>query len=449
MEEKKNLIKLNLNYNLEKIPKTTGVYFFLDVNLNPIYIGKANSLRERINQHLKDKENPKEIAIIKNSFYLKWQEVENEFEALLLEARLVHSLQPKYNSELKDDKSALYIVITKESYPKVQLTRKNDLGNIKVRLVFGPFTNSLSARNLLRQVRKLIPFCSEKNISKKPCFYSQINLCNPCPNKIEGLINKDEKEELRRKYLRNIKRIEFLLKGNGKKLSRQMQKEMFLYAREEKFEKASFVRDRLLALEALFRRRFFNENDLMNPNYLAFLYEKENRELQNMFEKSYEKPLNLISRIECYDISNLNFAEATASMVTFQKGVALKHEYRRFRIKGERRFDPEMLLEVLMRRFKHTEWILPDLLLIDGGTPQILKVYPKLKEKYPNLPLVVGIAKKPDRLFLAENLKLVRLSPDSLALHYLQRVRDEAHRFAKKYHLILRTNAFTKSLALL
>jgi excinuclease ABC subunit C len=142
-----------------------------------------------------------------------------------------------------------------------------------------------------------------------------------------------------------------------------------------------------------------------------------------------------LERVECYDVSNLNFKEATASMVVFNKAEAQPENYRRFKIKNRRVFDPEMLLEVLQRRFKHPEWPTPDLIVIDGGSPQILKIVPKIKN--PKTPMIIGLAKKPDRIILPSLSTLV-LKPDSLALNYLQKMRDEAHRFAKKYHLYLR-----------
>ena len=127
-------------------------------------------------------------------------------------------------------------------------------------------------------------------------------------------------------------------------------------------------------------------------------------------------------------------------MVVSVDGIPVNGEYRRFKIKGRRIFDPEMLLEVLSRRMKHSEWPMPDLFVLDGGTPQLCMVYPQLKKLYPHLPRMIGIAKRPDRIIRADTLTELPLKRDSLSLHIIERLRDEAHRFAKKYHTLLRKN---------
>jgi excinuclease ABC subunit C len=208
--------------------------------------------------------------------------------------------------------------------------------------------------------------------------------------------------------------------------------------KKEKFEQAQLLRDQINALQKLFQSQLINPDRIADPNYLEFLRAEETRELQTVIENGCRVSLAQLKRIEGYDISNLNFSDATASMVVFENGLPQKAEYRRFKIKGERRFDPEMLLEVLKRRLRHLEWPAPDLIVIDGGTPQILKVYPQLKVQYPQLCPVIGLAKNPDRVFCSQTWQYLSLKKDSLALHYLERLRDEAHRFAKKYHQHIR-----------
>jgi excinuclease ABC subunit C len=425
----------------KQIPEKTGVYFFLDSRKQPIYIGKALNIRDRLKQHVANFDDPKERAIVSHTGYIKWQETLSEFEALVLEANLVWHIQPMYNAELKDDKSPIYLVVTKEKFSKLYPVRKSNLTGTE-RFVFGPLTSARVARHILRILRHIYPFCTEKNISTKPCFYHHLGLCNPCPNEVtmlesrvrsqESGVKSQEIKKLKIKYQANIRNLMKILQGNGRKLLTQISKEMERESDAENFEEARILRDRIYYLERLFRGEMYTQDELIDPAFAEQERKKETKELEQALG------VNNIHRVECYDISNLNFDAATASMVVFKDGEPAKGEYRRFKIKGRRRFDPEMLLEVLRRRFKHAEWPLPELLVLDGGTPQVLSVYPALRVEYPAMPPLIGIAKGPDRLLLAKELKYLHLPYDSRALHYIQRLRDEAHRFAKKYHLVLR-----------
>ncbi len=142
--------------------------------------------------------------------------------------------------------------------------------------------------------------------------------------------------------------------------------------------------------------------------------------------------------MECYDISNLSQKEATASMVVFTDGLADKSQYRKFRIKDKKlQSDFDMLEEVIKRRFNN-DWDRPDLLVVDGGRPQVRRVSQVLRELHITIPLI-GIAKHPDRLVISvENLPIVRPPVHSLGFGMVRAIRDESHRFAKKYHLLLR-----------
>ena len=196
------------------------------------------------------------------------------------------------------------------------------------------------------------------------------------------------------------------------------------------------MRNKLYYLESLFSQRLILDERLSDPDFVSELRHSENEALR--------KALNLkkLERVECYDISTLSFKNSTASMVVFEGGNALKSEYKRFKLKAKKTFDPQMLVEVLDRRMQHSDWPMPDLIVIDGGTPQILSIMSLFRQKYPQCPAVIGIAKAPDRILDASTMKYLDLKTDSLALHYVQRVRDEAHRFAKKYHLLLRSKNF-------
>lgn len=420
---------------LSDIPVSTGVYLFLDSHKKPIYIGKAGNLRMRVRQHLENKIDLKERSIAAHSVYLEWRETRSEFEALLLEAQLVLKHQPTYNVELKDDKSYLYIVVIKETYPKVLLARKRDIEvNIKkYTYIFGPISSVRLARFLISRLRRISPFCAERHIGKKPCFYSHVGLCNPCPNSIEVLLDETEKLKQQRTYRKNIRRVIKILKGGGRELVEELTREMRVFSKEEKYEQATMSRDRLHSLEELFSVPIIRDGILVESPHLSGVRARQESEaLRELLQ------LPQLSRIECYDVSTFQFKNSTASMVVFENGIPVKGEYRRFKIKTSKKFDPDMLLGVLHRRMQRHEWKRSDLIVIDGGAPQLLAIYLQLKEEYTDLPEVISIAKHPDRILVARIMRYLNLPKNSPALFYVARMRDEAHRFARNYHILLR-----------
>ena len=412
------------------LPLRTGVYLFLNHQKKPIYIGKAANLRNRIKHYFQGTALKKEKLIGQKAIYLEYREANSEFEALILEANLIRQHQPIYNVVLKDDKSSLYLTITKANYPKVRLLRKTELDHHKY--VFGPLPSVRFGRLIVRKLRRIVPFCTEKQLGIRPCFYTSLGLCHPCPNEIEATSDKLKKQGLNKQYQGNIKRLTQILKGQGTKVIKQLKETMREYSKDEQYEEAADLRDRIFYLERLFQGRLILDDRMLEADYLQSLRLEEHQALQKVLK------LPKLDRIECYDVSNYAFKEATASMVVFQKGIPDTDQYRRFGIKTRERFDPTMLTEVILRRLRHLDWQKPELMVIDGGTPQLFSVYPALLKKYQALPKIIGLVKNPDRVVLAESMSILPLPTDSLALHYLQRIRDEAHRFAKKYHLLLR-----------
>jgi len=439
LSDKMALVKKQTVDLFDKLPALPGVYEFLNAGQVPIYIGKAVNLKRRIKQHFSNRLDPKEKLISSQTVFIRVHKTELELEALLLEANLIRRYQPKYNLVLLDDKSRLYIVITKETYPKVRLMRQKDLQSEKrFKFVFGPLASVNLAKQLLRKIRQAIPFCTEKKMGSKPCFYSQIGLCSPCPNDIN--IQPDEiKKTLTKQYQNNIRRLIHLLQGKGEKILAEFKKELEDFAKEERYEEAAVLRNRFYYLQALFYKQFAYADFDDDPNYLHNLREKQVESLQSLLK------LPKLKQVECYDLSNLNFKEATASMVVFVDAEPRPDQYRRFKIRGRARFDPEMMLEIIRRRFNHRDWPKPDLIVIDGGMPQLLMLHQALG-RIKTLPLIVGLAKNPDRLVLLKDKTVINFKEAPQALTFLQRMRDEAHRFAKKYHLLLRRKALSKML---
>ena len=417
---------------LRKIPASTGIYLFKKGE-EYLYIGKAKNLRARIKTHkLQAKVNKKEALIFNQASKVEWITTDSEFNAILLEAKLIREKQPKYNVRWRDDKSHLYIKITKaDDYPKVFLSRKENDGQS---LYFGPFLLSKVAYEILRLVRQIVPFCTQKKISKRPCFYSKINLCQPCPSYIESLDDKNIRKRLKKKYQENIKKVIKILSGNSSYLLKQYEKILKSLIEKQKYEEAIVVRNRYLKLRKLILEKSFNLAEEEEKSSWKKTEEKIRKILGNFFNLRKKR----ILRIEGFDISNFSFKEAVGAMVIFFEGSEKKDQYRRFRIKNSNlKDDFSMLVEVLRRRLSNKSWGKPDLLLIDGGKPQLLAIWKSLSQMI-NVP-ILGIAKEPDRLIVGRppfeeilNKEVEEILP------FFQKIRDEAHRFAKKYHQYLR-----------
>ena len=420
---------------IKKIPETPGVYIFLK-GKDALYIGKAINLRSRLSSYLITNIGPKTASMIRESDNLSYIKVSSELEALLLEAALIRGKQPVYNTVSKDDKHPLYIKITKEDYPRVITARKSDIKK-GAKTSFGPFPSSNNVRSVVKMLRRIIPF-SDHKLGKKPCIYSQIGLCNPCPSQIEGsgYANKDE---LRGLYKKNIRMLTSILSGRSKAVIASLYKEMKVYSQKLKYERAAEIKSKIERLEYITQPITPASSFIENPNLAEDIYELESSELRKLLSK-YIGHLPKLKRIECYDVAHLAGTKQTASMVTFIGGEPEKHLYRHFRIKSTKKADDiTSLSEVAKRRHKALgSWGRPDLILVDGGKAQVA-VFKEIFSK-DGIP-VVGLAKRLETLIIPfpkgvmANFAQVRVRPP--ALNLVQRIRDEAHRFARRYHHLL------------
>lgn len=410
---------------IEHLPSTIGIYLFKkDREIN--YIGKSINIKTRVSSHLENaKLDNKERLIIHNSNTIETITTESEFKALILEAKLIRELQPKYNSIWKDDKSPLYIRITvKDEFPKVVITRKE---TDKQSLYFGPFSSVRMVEKIINDIRRITSFCTQKKISKKACFYSKIGLCNPCPNEIKNI---NEKKQ----YKKNINQVISILNGNVKKIINDLNKRLNVLIKNSNYERAIIIRNKIFRFDQLLHLKddsSFTINNIEN-----------NLEEMRVILKKYFSQLIKLDRIEAYDISNLGLNQAVGSMVVMKNSQIDRGEYRRFKIKQKGlRSDFDRLKEVIKRRLKQ-DWPVPDLMIIDGGRPQIKTIIKVFQENQINIPLL-GIAKNPDRVIVGvEELPNLFLKNDSQVLNIIRRLRDESHRFARKYHLFLRSKDF-------
>lgn len=419
----------------KNIPNTPGIYLFLK-NQKPIYIGKAANLKKRLASYFFRNKSDKISQLLKEATRLKWLETESEIDALIKEAELIKKYLPKYNIVMRDDKNYFYVAFTREKFPKIYIThRPRQALNVKGQTLefIGPFTSGADLKIVLKLLRKIFPYCTCKKPHKRPCLNYQIGRCPGCC----CLINYSS-SECPAVYKENVKNIMAILMGHKQNIIKNLNARMKNAVEEEKFENAAKVRDQIFGLKNIFEHRQYINYPLRYRGISSWGKIKNNL-------KDLLKTVKNISRVEGYDISNISGKEATGSMVVFIDGKPAKNEYRKFKIKTVRQIsDVDMLKEVIGRRIRHTEWHVPDLMLVDGGRPQLNAAILQLTTNNPRLTTIVAaLAKKEEELYLENRQKTIKLSslPQETAF-FFQRVRDESHRFAKSYHHKLRTLKF-------
>lgn len=385
-----------------------------------LYVGKAVNLRRRVSSYFErphDYRISKMVSLIRS---IETKKTDTAIEALILESKLIKKFLPPYNVLEKDDKSFLYVEITKEKFPRVLITRGKDLKTpgrgLKIAKQFGPFTSSSSLKEALKILRKIFPWSTHtpeslmssalhdtryKLHAKRACFEYELGLC---PGTCIGEITSVE-------YKKNIARLVMFFEGKKEAIIRSLEKEMTALSKKREFEKAEKLKRQVFALNHI------HEVALIKEDYL-----------------DGDAPVAKI-RIEGYDISNISGTSAVGSMVVFVDGKPAKDQYKKFKIKTlQTPNDVGMLKEVIERRLGHAnDWPLPDIMLIDGGAPQVNAALDVLEGHSLRL-RVLGLAKGPQR----KNNDVIGILPKDLDLKTLVRVRDEAHRFAVSYHRKLR-----------
>lgn len=415
-------------------PTTPGVYLMKDDLGRVIYVGKAVNLRSRAGSYFtlaaeQDRRTADLIPEIKDIDYLS---TDSEVDALLLEARLIKDIQPRFNSELKDDKTFPYLQITThEDFPRVEFTRKPESKGVKL---YGPFTSAKKLRGTITVLQKIFRFrnCTldiEEDDEKwrwfRPCLLASINQCTaPCNLRI----TRDE-------YKRDIRRLRMFLDGKKDSLLKELQNEMLNASRELKFERAARIRDEIKSLEDLNLRGDLEEH--AQPEVFYIDPKKGVEGLRRTFKLS-EPP----RRIEGVDIAHLQGGETVASLVQFIDGLPFKHGYKRYRIKTVSGVDDfASIHEVILRRFRRLSQegeSFPDILLIDGGKGQLNAAMDAMRMLDIDPPFTLSLAKQEEEVFLPGESESRRLGRHSFGLRLLQYVRDEAHRFAQHYHHVLR-----------
>lgn len=421
--------KKSVQEKLKELPKNPGVYIYRNDKDKIIYVGKAVNLKNRVLSYFRNKDHDvKTEALVANIFDLEWIVTESEIEALILEAELIKRYKPRYNIDWKDDKNYCYIKITHEDYPRVFVVHQiiDDKANY-----IGPFVDSKAVRLALKTLRRVFPYCTCSLPSDKVCLYYHLKLC---PGHGPKYISPKD-------YKKNIDGLIDYIHGDKERVKTQLKKQMADLAKMHQYEKAAEIRDRIAALTKIKFQNIFEESDEI----------KADKALSGL-----QTALGLIGipeRIECYDISNISGKLAVGSMVVFKHGLPAKNDYRRFEIKTVKQIDDfAMHKEVQTRRFNNLNSKdesfskIPDLIVIDGGKGQLSAAMEIIK------PLrirtkVIGLAKRLEEVFYfeGEEFKSITLPENSESKFLLQRIRDEAHRFAITYHRNLRSKEMKKS----
>ncbi|MBU0975640.1 MAG: excinuclease ABC subunit UvrC [Patescibacteria group bacterium] len=457
---------------IKTAPKSPGCYIYRNKKAKILYIGKAVNIKNRVNSYFSNFKqlDPKIALMIAQVKDVEFITTDSELEALILETNLIKKYQPKYNRMMKDDKNYSWLMISKrEDFPRIYLVRDK---KIKSADYFGPYADRRPIQRALKQLRKIFPYrsCNREirfirgndgklkfySSDKKPCLYFHLNLCDaPCTGDIS-----------KQTYRKNVNNIKHYFRNRKFKIIETLEKEMKNCAERKKFENAAIIRNKLEDLKYIAQRMeiekdmdefVFNENKkLSQAEAVKNLIEKLKISAQSgsasgrddyTFKKGF--------RIECYDISNISGKSATGSMVVFVDGKPDKASYRKFKIKTKTGPDDfAMLKEVFERRFKPSGGkksdksfnTYPDLVIVDGGKGQLSSVLQIFKKQEIEIP-VVGLAKKEEMLFKFENrnFRSIKLPRGSKEFFLVQRIRDEAHRFAIKYHRILRSKKQVKS----
>lgn len=477
-----------LQQKLKTLPKEPGVYFHKGASGEIIYVGKAAILRNRVRQYFQKSRlrDVKTDALVAEIVDTDWMIVESELEALFLEAEMVRRYMPRYNILLRDDKAMSYIRVDYDSdYPTVTTTR-HPLDD-KARY-FGPYFSTYQIREALKVLRRVFPFATKRASGQsRENLHYHLGLDPGLESGKTSLVD----------YRKNLRRLMSVIEGKKSNIEHELQSEMDVAAREQRFEDAARIRNQLRALHELGRKVIFSDKE--------FLDISKDRALTGL-AKLLDLP-DIPRRIEGYDISHMSGTSVVASMVVFMNGVSDKREYRKFKLTRQVNDDAGNMKEVIARRLSEknvASWGVPSMLLIDGGKPQLHAALEARQEsvlRFRGLDhdkqlianaVIVGVAKREEEIYVHKSLSKARLgqleqlvrrpvdgvsvrnegeyysvnlhvgkvnasghsknlrggmslSPYDDVVKLFQRIRDESHRFAVSYHTSLKRSGQTRS----
>ena len=470
--------KPDLHKKLHDVPHKPGVYLMRDRLNRVIYVGKAKNLRKRLSSYFTQARSRmadlKTRALIKSIWDFDTHTVRNESESLLLEGKLIKEYRPKYNVSFRDDKRFLLVKVhLEEPWPRFQLARMKKEDGARY---FGPFAHSGALRTTINWMNREFGLRSCRPLRPgehdyKHCNDDIIKNCTaPCIGKID-----------RQAYLERVEKGCTFLKGQSKETVEALELEMQSAAEKLDFERAAELRDMLDSFrKTLTPKRKFNRGRGVRSTIDPL---EDVKELQDALRMN-----TLPAIMECFDISNISTTHCVASMVRFKNGAPDNQNYRRYRIKTvEGQNDFASMSEVVRRRYARIlleareaepetasdsqenplEAIrrigealegrqkgsgsrryvrLPDLVIVDGGKGQLSSAMKELQRLGLHELPVIGLAKEFEEIYRPGISEPLILPHDMGALRLLQRIRDEAHRFANGYHQLLMKRRIDESI---
>jgi excinuclease ABC subunit C len=423
---------------LSDLPDRPGCYLMRDRRGKIIYVGKALSLRKRVQSYFREgtwrRADPKLRGLVRSVDDFDILVLRNEAEALLTESRLIKDYKPRYNVDFKDDKRFLMLRIDlKEPWPMFKAVRiRRDDGAVYL----GPYISSAATYAAMAFVEKKFGLRKCKPREPGPadhrhCINDIVRFCTaPCVGRID-----------REAYLERAGGACAFLRGERPALLEEVRAAMEQAAKASRFEEAASLRDTWFMLRDIVHQRARAAMPVMN---------RQEDAKAGLCELRQALHLAAVPKvIECYDISNISGTLAVASLVCLVEGRPSPSRYRHFKIRTiEQADDPGMMAEVIRRRFRRAREAgeaFPDLVIVDGGIPQLNAASGALLEIGVNGQAVIGLAKRFEEVHLPGQREPVRLPPGSSALHLLQRARDEAHRFALGHHRRMRARRIRES----
>ena len=463
--------KPDFQKKVQEVPHRPGVYLMRDRFSRVIYVGKARDLRKRVSSYFLPSKlaqaDLKTRAMLDATWDFETHTVRSEAESVLLEGKLIKEYRPRYNVSFRDDKRFLVVrVDLSEDWPRFRLARfKKDDGS----RYFGPYAHAGALRQTLNFMRKKFGVLTfgrgvptEREL-KSSTYQVPVRL-----SEISAV-----------EYRERVAQACEFLEGKSREMITALEEQMQKAAEKMDFEKAAELRDMVEDLRDTTKpiRRFTRGSLPSTIDPIADV-----RELADALRLPH-----LPHIMECFDISNISATHVVASMVCFREGVPDKNNYRRYRVRTvEGQDDFASMAEVVRRRYSRilleareananaAEFSqeaavdglrrleqqtpnaqrptsnaqledrrfpapvrLPDLIIVDGGKGQLSAACRELQRLgLHDLP-IIGLAKEREEIYRPSRALPLRLPMDSPALRLLQRIRDEAHRFANAYHQLL------------
>ncbi|MBC8201016.1 MAG: excinuclease ABC subunit UvrC [Planctomycetes bacterium] len=422
----------------KSLPEVPGVYLMRQKNDVLLYIGKANSLQKRVGSYFLASVDvgPWKQGMLQEIDHIDTIECETQWEALLLEARLIKDHRPKYNTLQLDGKTYPYLAVTiKDDFPGIFITRTPSDKEFKGARLFGPFTSSGALHRSIHMLQSVYKFRTcpldilendKSNAFFRPCLLHAINRCSaPCANKIT-----------KEAYREDINGFLRFLTSKRSVMLRELQERMECASKRKAYEEAGSIRDQMEALKKLDDRASSDVEWQSEVTVFAQSPTAGLRALQKALGVNKE-----LRFIEAFDIAHLQGGETVGAKVSFVDGRPHKDGYRRYKIASARNDDYMSMREVISRRYRDAgegNELYPDVIVIDGGKGQLSASMEAFAQLAKQPPLVVSLAKKEELIYMVDRENPIKLGRNNEGLKLLQAIRDEAHRFAQHYHHYLR-----------